>query len=257
MIRDRLFLDFFKDEVSKAIDEDCVNDLDTLSALNEYLDKVLIPKLKEDFIGWQSISTFWPPRLIDGYQNDKLVCFFGAGLSIPSGIPSWYELLTKSFGLNQSLLTDEELKSDPLTLAELASHQIGSDQLQGILRKKMKKIKKPSTTHFVAAALRLPFYITTNYDSLFENAWNTLNPEIELITLVNDADLEQLVLDGYILKPNSNKAYLLKIHGCVNRADEHLILTRSDYRLHYRTNRLFFQLITHLISDYHILYKQR
>jgi len=254
MIRDRLHLDIFHDEILKAIDDEAVKDLNILSAVNSYVENKLMPKLNKEFIDWQCISTFWPPRLVNGFQSDNLVCFFGAGLSIPSGMPSWHGLLTEFFGLNQSLLKDDDLKSDPLTLAELASHEIGTDQLQFVLRQAMKRIQKPSTTHFISAALRLPFYITTNYDSLFENAWKTLNPGIKLITLVNDADFIQQADENLVLKPKPNSSYLLKIHGCVNRTDEHLILTRSDYRYHYRTNRQFFQFITHLLSDFHILF---
>lgn len=254
MTRNRLHLDTFNEEILKAIKDEGVKDVNILKAVDKHLKNKLIPKLSEDIVGWQSISTFWPPRLVNGFQSDKLVCFFGAGLSIPSGTPSWHGLLTEYFGLNQSLLIDDELKYDPLTLAELASHQIGTDQLQLVLRQAMKRIQTPSTTHFMSAALRLPFYITTNYDSLFENAWKTLNPGIKLITLVNDADFIEHADENLVLKPKSDSAYLLKIHGCVNRTDEHLILTRSDYRYHYRTNRLFFQFITHLLSNYHILF---
>jgi len=254
MTRNRLHIDIFHEEIQRVSEENAVKDKNILFSANQYLENQLIPRLDKEIIDWQCFSIFWPPRLVNAFENDRLVCFFGAGLSIPSGLPSWHTLLTKYFGLEQSLLSDDVLKTDPLTLAELASHQIGAEQLQVVLRKSMKPTNIPTTTHFITAALRLPFYITTNYDVLFESAWKLINPGIELITLVNDADLQQHTDQNNILLAKGESAYLLKIHGCLNRKDEHLILTRSDYRYHYRANQQFFQCITDLLSTYHVLF---
>ena len=254
MKRNRLHIDTCHDEIRRVLDENAIKDEDILASANQYLENLLIPRLDKEVVDWQCFSTFWPPRLVNAFENDRLICFFGAGLSIPSGLPSWYTLLKNYFGLEQSFLTDDELNTDPLTLAELASHQVGAEQLQVVLRKTMKRVSTPSTAHFITAALRLPFYITTNYDVLFERAWKLINPGIELVTLVNDADLPQHTDENDVLLAKGESTYLLKIHGCLNRVDEHLILTRSDYRYHYRANQQFFQCIIDLLSTYHVLF---
>lgn len=252
-MRNRFHIDVINDELGR-LNEGRIVDKEVFSALRKYLETEFAPKLEKEPITWQSFSTVWPPRLVDAYQNGKLVCFFGSGLSVPSGLPDWNTLLSEYFGLEKSLLSDDDLRTDPLTLAELASHQIGSEHLQFVLRQALSRLQIPSTNHFITASLRLPFYITTNYDCLFETAWTLLSPSIELVSLVNEADLIQHIGGNGRLEPSTSRSYLLKIHGSIERDNEHLILTRSDYRYHYRANQDFFNCIEELLSDYHILF---
>jgi hypothetical protein len=204
---------------------------------------------------WRDYSCFWPPRLLNAYRDDKLIAFFGAGLSIPSGLLSWSDLLSTYFGLSPAFLEDGDLQNDPLTLAELASHQIGSEQLQSVLRSSLRDVTNPSVSHVAAAALRLPFYITTNYDCLFEKAFEQINSGIiKLIVIANSSDLAAAERENPSLSSRPGVSYLIKIHGCVQRHNEHLILTRSDYRRHYRFNKEFFDRISDMLIQYHVLF---
>jgi hypothetical protein len=220
--------------------------------------KKLAPEEKTGVAGrfsWDNYTCFWPPRVIKAVQQHCLVAFFGAGLSIPSGLMSWSELLGTYFGLSSGLIDDSDLKTDPLTLAELAAHQLGTDQLQTVLRAAVAKVGRPSVSHVTAAALRLPFYITTNYDDLFERAFAEANEGVvKLRVITNSADLAAAERDNPGLTPLADISYLIKLHGCVSRKTEHLILTRSDYRRHYRFNREFFDKIVNLLIDYHVLF---
>jgi SIR2-like domain len=204
-------------------------------------------------VEWQSFLTFWPPRLLDACRKDRLICFFGAGLSIPSGLPSWGEMLRDYFGLEKAFLADDELQTDPLTQAEVASHRIGAEKVQTLMREKVGTERSSATGHLFAAALRLPVYITTNYDALFEQAWKILNPSIPLNVVTNDAWLTKFKIDETSF-PSKQNAYLFKIHGCIEQEKEHLILTRSDYRRHYRLNRRFFDIVTYLLSSFGVLF---
>ena len=47
---------------------------------------------------------------------------------------------------------------------------------------------------------------------------------------------------------------MFKIHGSSNRDDEYLILTRGDYRFHYRTNEQFFGRIKDLLRKSHTIF---
>lgn len=206
-------------------------------------------------VSWNDFKSFWPPRLLTAYSAEKLICFFGAGISIPSGLPSWNILLTNYLKLDDKFTSDKELESDPLTLAELASNYIGSENLQDVLRSEFNKPQvNPVTNHFILASLRLPIYITTNYDELFEIAWKIINPNIQLKIISNDIDLAHNFQITHLANPQSDTAYLFKIHGCVTRKDEQLILTRKDYRLHYRSNERYFNQIREILKQCHVMF---
>ncbi len=186
-----------------------------------------------------TFCNFWPPRLVQAMKSRRLIGFFGAGLSLPSGLPSWSTLITREFPLDASFQTDQDLENDPLTRAELSAQRLGAEALQERLRASMKRDVPPTCNHMLVAALRLPAYITTNYDNLFEKAWSQLYDE-ELQVVVNSADLASV---------SAERPVLFKIHGCVQRQGEHLILTRSDYRRHYRYNAEYFDRILELLSE--------
>ncbi len=202
---------------------------------------------------WASLSMLWPPRLIGATFQRRLAAFFGAGMSLAAGAPSWSDLLTKYFRLADDVLRDRELGDDPLTLAQLAAEQVGYERVQQILREVMGGYSQPTTAHVLLATLRLPFYITTNYDTLFEAAWAAVFPRQPLAAvIVNDLDLSGGIDIPAIV--SSGGSILLKVHGCVNRDKEQLILTRRDYRTHYRANDKFFKLVRMLLHDYHVLF---
>ena len=217
----------------------------------EYIEKELLPKLARANASWQDFTVFWPPRCVEALRRGEAVVFFGAGLSVDSGIPSWGDLLGKHFGLDQSLIEDEELARDPLTLAELASHYLGNERLQEILRAVMDVPPKVSVNHLALAALRCPFYITTNYDRLFELAWEKANPGIDLVVATNESDLAK---EAFTSSGERAISILFKIHGCVSRLDEHMILTRRDYRYHYRRNNKLFERIRELMRSKHTIF---
>ena len=204
---------------------------------------------------WSDYKIFWPPRLIKSLKEKNLTCFFGAGLSLPCGLPSWDSLLKDSLGVGKEFLEDDSARNDPLTQAELASHKIGTEKVQDLIRQSVNITNKPSYNHFLLVLLDLEFYITSNYDNLFENAWDILHPGDPLITILNDSDLYTYFKDGEIDSPvNANKHYLFKMHGCAMKKEQ-LILTRSDYRRHYRTNKAFFHAIEeNIFAKRHMLF---
>ena len=202
---------------------------------------------------WESFSTFWPPRLIKAFAEENMICFFGAGISQACGLPSWDSLLNNYFELDKVYTTDKDLENDPLTLGEIASHYIGSEKVQLIIRTSFEPFKTPSVSHYTLCSLGLRYYITTNYDTLFERAWEKLNGNVELIKICNTSDLKKHLVNGDL--PNlPNRSYLFKIHGCAERMDEQIILTRSEYRHHYRSNMEFFKFVEQKLLQMHVLF---
>jgi hypothetical protein len=74
-----------------------------------------------------------------------------------------------------------------------------------------------------------------------------------MLAIVNDTDLVNLGHDWW--NHNDPQSPLVfKIHGCLARQDEQLILTRHDYRHHYRANERFFDAVRSILQSRHILF---
>jgi len=233
------------------LDKHKIIDVSIREQIEKYILQLQQGILRE--LSWASFSSFWPPRLIKAYKEDNLGCFFGAGISIPCGLPSWNDLLNNYFELDKVFLADKDLAYDPLTLADIASHNIGADKVQTIIRNSFKKEKMPSVSHYMLASLRLPVYITTNYDNLFELAYREINKNYELHVVVNSSDLSKMNA-SIEQTDNQNHSVLFKIHGCAERNDEQIILTRTEYRRHYRYNQELFSEIKKAMSERQILF---
>lgn len=108
MVRDNLKYSKIQTEVLEKVKIEQIADKDTetVKQFSEYL-----KKNKKSNKHWNELDTFWPPRLINSYRNDNLVVFFGAGMSMQSGLKSWDDLL-KSFPLPSKIKSLDELKND-------------------------------------------------------------------------------------------------------------------------------------------------
>ncbi len=217
--------------------------------LTETLDRLQ----KQPKKSWRDFSMFWPPRLVKALGEDKLIPFVGAGLSLGAGVPAWTELLRDHLKLTKTYVEDEDLRHDPLTMAEIASQRLGTAAVQGRLRELTGQVRDPTTSHLVIASLSCPIYITTNYDTLLETAWRQVTGGSKMRVVVNDADLAGLGIPWNAYS-NPDEPLLFKIHGCIDRNDEHLILTRHDYRHHYRANRRFFDAVREILQKRHVLF---
>src|SRR5436190_2222211 len=190
---------------------------------------------------WSRYRNFWPPTILKALSNKRLIFFMGAGTSAASDLPTWRTLLEERLGLPAEFLADENLKGDNLTLGEITSRLVGREVLQSLLRSYSgDETVRPTGIHYCLATLHLPHYVTTNYDTLFEKAWNEIHGE-EIPVICNSSDLKKYA-------QAEHKLY--KIHGSVRRRDEMLVLTRSEYRRHYRSNSAVFDEIKRLIQEH-------
>ncbi|MCE9561396.1 MAG: SIR2 family protein [Planctomycetes bacterium] len=158
-------------------------------------------------------------RLADHALRGELALFLGAGVSMAAGLPSWGGLLDE-LAACAKMTSDErlalaELRNalDQATLVERRLKQQGESIGQAVA-KILGTRRHYALAHALLAALPTREAITTNYDQLFEDAWNLSDPD------------GLSILPGAI-KPDARR-WLLKMHGCLSDADR-VVLTRSSY----------------------------
>lgn len=147
----------------------------------------------------------------------QLVLFIGAGVSAGAGVDTWNGLLESMAeeanftDKERELLAKKDLR-DQATLIESALHNTSHSFKQRIAERIGEKIRY-SLAHGLLASLPSKEAVTTNFDSLFENAASVAGSGIAVLPR------DPRKTDGRLL---------LKLHGSI---DDHngMILTRSDY----------------------------
>lgn len=144
-------------------------------------------------------------------QNDDLVIFVGAGISQNSGLPGWSELINE---LNNLLGNIRE--NDYLKVAQMYKDSVSSKEYYATLKKILCKAKvKPNAIHSLLLDLSPCHIITTNYDTLLEQA-------------INDKHLVYSVIREDKDVPHTHSShYLIKMHG--DFVSGKLVLTENDY----------------------------
>jgi hypothetical protein len=155
--------------------------------------------------------------LAERARQGRLSLFIGAGVSAGAGAPLWKELLSQL--VEPAKIKEEQQDSfdrmDVLDQASLIASRLereGSD-IRDKVAEIFAKYKYYALGHAMLAALPVNQVITTNYDTLFEDASRGME------------DRKIAVLPW---KPANEKRWLLKMHGDVNHP-KHIVLVRSDY----------------------------
>ncbi|MEB0114276.1 SIR2 family protein [Variovorax sp. RTB1] len=175
-----------------------------------------------------------PPNLKKAYEDERVVFLVGAGPSMGAGLPSWVELLELMIqeGERNNVITPERaveyrgLKGDAnkyLLLASGLKRDLGHN-----FQRFMEQIfvaSKPRTTAFHKALVALDktqFVVTTNYDTLIEKAFRTIDEDLSVCTYQEVGEIQRRL---------SNKEFfVLKAHGDASKPGNGLILTDADYR---------------------------
>ncbi|MBD5785054.1 SIR2 family protein [Cellulosimicrobium terreum] len=166
-----------------------------------------------------------------------LALFFGAGVSIAAGLPSWSTLLSElvaRLGLDEDVVRRigdlgplEQAELVQVALAERSARAKADAQkaLGGRVRTIIRGASaRPSLAHTLLASMRVREAATTNYDQLYEHAVTA--------TVGHSAEDHRAVVDTLPWdRTSSDRPWLLKMHGDVDHPDS-IVLSRSSF-VHY------------------------
>lgn len=147
-------------------------------------------------------------------RQKRAIIFAGSGISLYAGYPSAAKLA--EFILEN--IPPENRKTGVTALsdvAELYCRVFGRDRLIELIRPIFEK--NPHSTEYHELISQIPqirTIITTNYDRIFEIAYND---NIQVILTKKD-----------LVHSDSEKISLLKIHGSIDQPDS-ILITKSDY----------------------------
>jgi hypothetical protein len=172
-------------------------------------------------------------------QKDQVVIFCGAGLSSYAGYLSGNELKTR---------LGEELDIDHagMTLdkvAEAYSIRKGEDQLYSYLMNLFDKVSKPNLElHLKLARLGITRFVTTNWDSLLEDAFKKLS--IPHQAIVSPSQI------GLI---DEAKIGIFKAHGDFDHP-EYLVITKKQYISYPKTHKSMITRLESMLQNRSVLF---
>lgn len=170
---------------------------------------------------WYDRNTERFNQLIDCLSDRQVVPFIGAGLSVEGGFPSWKQHLQqqgRTSGINTthigSLLNSGQYEK---VIEEIEAKGYRDAFIQE-LRDVFSKTGRLTDTTLRVAELFTDTIITTNYDRLIEQAFDTgAAGNIQLIGVTNINDI-----------PESDKTTIVKLHGDI-RQPARCILGKNQY----------------------------
>lgn len=173
-------------------------------------------------------------RIIDASKNNALTFFVGAGVSALSNAPSWKELI-HSICDELGCPRKESYSSDEyLQIPQMYYYSIEEDKKKylSFIRSKIERQGLiPNAIHREMLRLNPVSFITTNYDSLLEDATSNQCQSYKVISI--DSEVPKIFGDRYILK----------IHGDFRNGN--IVLKEEDY-LNYSHN---FKLIETIVKS--------
>lgn len=185
-----------------------------------------------------SFTKLLGPELLDQAKDlglkvahQDVALFFGAGLSMGAGLPSWSGLLQRLLTEAQSELSWDEVSRLPVLdqgeviERELRRLAISPDQSNETLGQRITRIvnevERPGLGHVLLAGMQVPNAVTTNYDQLYEKA----------VQATGGVDESRAIAVLPWDRTETSDAWVLKMHGDI-KDPRSIVLTRDAF-VHY------------------------
>lgn len=180
-----------------------------------------------------------PEELVSRVRDGYAVPLVGSGISRRSGVASWNELvgrLRKSVeGWLGRKVEDEEL--DLLEAPLLYSHLHESRQpLYDLLREAVGPDFLPNPLHVQIAQMPFRTVLTTNWDTLLEDA---MRPQRPVNVIFDDR--------GVSTWRESKATQVIKVHGTIESPDS-IVFGEDDYQRFYSGESLLLQLVRTILA---------
>jgi hypothetical protein len=163
-------------------------------------------------------------ELSDQARHRLVVPFVGAGASAHTGLPDWQQLVGP---LGKELNLENQDRLDLLDVAQWYTDTHGRADLERRVRGALAGGGVPSPLHASIARLDAPVLLTTNFDTLLEQA----------LEEVKGVPADVIIEDAHIgLIDEARRTSVAKLHGCVSLPSS-IVLTRDDYEAYVETHR--------------------
>lgn len=182
-----------------------------------------------------------PQPIVDALKNRSCVIFFGSGISAESGLPTGEGLIKRLLHQEQgSIINDYDLAK--IAQIQRHKHRETNNWLLNQLQKALNVRAEPNDLHRLLVMLNSKYYITTNYDRLFDEV---------LQEQLGDEDLPRIVTDADMSK--SGDIVYIKLHGDIYEGDS-IVLTYDDYETKFEKNPNLVHLLYSLFAQNLVLF---
>ena len=204
--------------------------------------------------------------LADRMVGSRTIGFIGAGASVRLGLPLWSDLIESLYEfatVHDDSVPKPDSSLDYRWLAEVYSQVISSrDSLQQAMtsifatynEKNTRTVAEPDRLHDLIARLPFKHFITTNYDSLIEDACDRMfeaangrRPSVGERCVTRDGRVSDSFSDFLGAFSQDTQRSVLHLHGTLE--GEHLTLSLAEYNDQYLQDAMLLRMFSILATS--------